>query len=106
MAASLPFWHAQPKYILTAGFECPLSSLARSPTALYAGMAPSLLDVAIVGGGPGGLAAAKGMLTARPDLRVGVFERSCSITAPRGASLGLLPNGIRALEVRGPRSSA
>ncbi|GAB4822622.1 hypothetical protein N2152v2_009668 [Parachlorella kessleri] len=62
----------------------------------------ALLDVAIVGGGPGGLAAAKSILTARPDLRVAVFERSTNIKAPRGASLGLLPNGFRALQAIDP----
>jgi hypothetical protein len=100
------------------------------------------LDVAVIGGGPGGLAAAKAILTARcgplppplprhrrpplaspplplvdskllsippllfpsqpcrPELRVGVFERAS--LRPRGASLGVQPNGIRALEAIHP----
>ncbi|KAL4436862.1 hypothetical protein ABPG75_004001 [Micractinium tetrahymenae] len=62
------------------------------------------LDVAIVGGGPGGLAAAAAILTARPELRVAVFERSS--LRPRGASLGLQPNGVRALGAISPKLEA
>ncbi|KAI7839966.1 hypothetical protein COHA_006287 [Chlorella ohadii] len=58
------------------------------------------LDVAVIGGGPGGLAAAKAILTARPDLRVAVFERSS--LRPRGAGLLVHPNGISALEAIDP----
>ncbi|PRW39250.1 FAD NAD(P)-binding domain-containing [Chlorella sorokiniana] len=64
------------------------------------GPAHEQLDVAIVGGGPGGLAAAQALLVASPGLRVAVFERST--LRPRGASLAVQPNGIRALEAIQP----
>ncbi|KAL4444570.1 hypothetical protein ABPG77_002387 [Micractinium sp. CCAP 211/92] len=59
-----------------------------------------MFDVAIVGGGPAGLAAAHAVLQARPDARVAVFERSD--VRPRGATFGVCPNGLRALEAIRP----
>ncbi|PSC68944.1 Isovaleryl-dehydrogenase [Micractinium conductrix] len=58
------------------------------------------IDVAIVGGGPAGLAAAKAITTASPGLRVAVYERS--VMRPRGAVLGVQPNGVRALDAISP----
>ena len=92
-------------YIPTTVIELRVRARHGAAAAGLQAMGP-LLDVAIVGGGPGGLAAAKSILTARPDLRVAVFERSTNIKAPRGASLGLLPNGFRALQVGGRLSQA
>ncbi|KAI3424950.1 hypothetical protein D9Q98_008332 [Chlorella vulgaris] len=54
-----------------------------------------VLDVAVIGGGPGGLAVASAILTTRPELSVQVFERS--VLRPRGAAINVAPNGIRAL---------
>jgi len=54
------------------------------------------VDVAIVGGGPGGLAAAHGILRAKPSAKVAVLERRSELT-PMGAGIVLLSNGMRAL---------
>ena len=62
------------------------------------GGAVEVLDVAIVGGGPGGLAAANSvLLAAQHDLRVRVFERARRLR-PVGFTLGLMGNGYNALE--------
>ena len=56
-----------------------------------------MIDVAIVGGGPGGFAAAVAAKVARPSARVAVFERSPALDPPRGAVLAVVPNGLKAL---------
>ncbi|KAI3426504.1 hypothetical protein D9Q98_008869 [Chlorella vulgaris] len=58
------------------------------------------VDVAVIGGGPAGLSSAHAIRRANPDVTVAVFERSD--IRPRGASFGVLPNGIRALEAIDP----
>ncbi len=55
-------------------------------------------DVAIIGGGPSGLATAHALSKAlRPGAKIAVFERAPAITVPRGAGLGLEVNGLKAL---------
>ncbi|KAL4449444.1 hypothetical protein ABPG77_007088 [Micractinium sp. CCAP 211/92] len=60
-----------------------------------------MLDALIVGGGPAGLSAAHAVLQARPGARVAVLERSD--LRPRGATFGVVPNGMRALEAISPQ---
>ena len=48
-------------------------------------------SVAIVGAGPGGLAAALALRRAAPTLRVTVHERARAL-APRGALVAVVPN--------------
>lgn len=60
-----------------------------------------MLDALIVGGGPAGLAAAHAVIRATPGARVAVLERSD--LRPRGATFGVCPNGMRALEAISPR---
>lgn len=55
------------------------------------------LDVAIVGGGPGGLAAACSILKTSPNLKVRVFERAKELRVV-GFTLGMIDNGFNALE--------
>lgn len=55
-----------------------------------------MLDIAIIGGGPGGLAVALALRQAAPNLKVQVFERATTL-APRGAGLRIAPNGLKAL---------
>ncbi|GAQ92475.1 zeaxanthin epoxidase [Klebsormidium nitens] len=62
------------------------------------------VDVAIIGGGPGGLATAKGITRACPELKVRVFERAK--LRPRGASVFVMPNGMHALEALDPETHA
>lgn len=57
-----------------------------------------MIDVAIVGGGPGGFAAAVAAKVARPTARVAVFERAPALEPPRGAVLAVVPNGLKALK--------
>ncbi|KXZ45563.1 hypothetical protein GPECTOR_53g149 [Gonium pectorale] len=59
------------------------------------------LDVAVVGGGPAGLAAALALLQVLPDLRLKVFEASPAYTH-QGAGVGLAANGAKALEALNP----
>ena len=59
-----------------------------------------LIDVAIIGAGPGGLAAAHAFL--RRGLSVKVFERARELR-PLGAALGLFPNAYKALEAIDPQ---
>lgn len=54
------------------------------------------VDVAIVGGGPGGLAAAHSILRAKPNAKVAVLEKRPELIK-QGAGMVLLPNGLRAL---------
>eukprot|EP00877_Chromochloris_zofingiensis_P014712 jgi/Chrzof1/9495/Cz04g05090.t1 len=58
------------------------------------------LDVAIVGGGPAGLAAACALRVVKPDLQIKVFERSKTI--PQGAAVLVNINGQNALEAIDP----
>ncbi|PNW86361.1 hypothetical protein CHLRE_02g083500v5 [Chlamydomonas reinhardtii] len=56
------------------------------------------LDVAVVGGGPAGLAAAVALLrTCPPGTRLQVFEAGAAFTSSQGAAVGLFLNGVRAL---------
>ncbi|KAK9808789.1 hypothetical protein WJX72_003718 [[Myrmecia] bisecta] len=66
---------------------------------------PPQVDVAIVGGGPGGLAAAVALLTANSDLKVKVYERARSLR-PAGFVVGILPNGLKAIEAISPELRA
>ncbi|CAL5227826.1 g10854 [Coccomyxa viridis] len=59
------------------------------------------VDVAIAGGGPGGLAAAAAIVRALPDCRVKVFESAPSYT-PQGAGVLINLNGQNALEAIDP----
>ena len=61
-----------------------------------------MIDVAIVGGGPGGFACAVAAKVARPSARVAVFERSQALDPPRGAVLAVVPNGLKALRAIDP----
>lgn len=58
-----------------------------------------VVDVAIIGAGPGGLAAAHALL--RRGLSVKVFERARELRLI-GAALGLFPNAYKALEAINP----
>ncbi|KAG2492949.1 hypothetical protein HYH03_008857 [Edaphochlamys debaryana] len=60
------------------------------------------LDVAIIGGGPAGLAAAIALRSVMPDLRLKVFEAGPEATQ-QGAGVGVYANGARALETLDPR---
>ncbi|CAL8461953.1 g1484 [Coccomyxa elongata] len=66
-------------------------------------MAPSPLDldVAIIGGGPGGLAAALALTRAVKGIRVKVFERAKKYR-PLGAGVGMDVNGMKAIEAIDP----
>ncbi|KAG2446747.1 hypothetical protein HYH02_008308 [Chlamydomonas schloesseri] len=56
------------------------------------------LDVAVVGGGPAGLAAAVALLrTCPPGTRLQVFEAGAGYSASQGAAVGLFMNGVKAL---------
>ena len=55
-----------------------------------------MLDVAVVGGGPGGLAAANAVLLANDAVSVCVFERASQLRRV-GFTLGLGGNGFAAL---------
>ena len=63
------------------------------------------VDVAVVGGGPGGLAAAHGILRANPRAKVTVLEKRPSMI-PMGAGLVVLPNGLTALSAVSPEAFA
>ncbi|CAL8467996.1 g7534 [Coccomyxa elongata] len=54
------------------------------------------LDVAIVGGGPGGLSAGVCASLADPYLNIKVFERASSLR-PAGFVVGVLPNALKAI---------
>ncbi|KAG2488648.1 hypothetical protein HYH03_012816 [Edaphochlamys debaryana] len=59
-------------------------------------------DVAIVGGGPGGLSAAAALRQVLPpDVRIKVFEANTRFTEA-GAGVGMRVNGMRALEAISP----
>lgn len=64
-----------------------------------AGVQPMDVDVAVVGAGPAGLAAAAALHIAKPSLRIHVFEKT-SMTA-RGAAVLVGVNGLKALEAIG-----
>ncbi|EIE20795.1 FAD/NAD(P)-binding domain-containing protein [Coccomyxa subellipsoidea C-169] len=55
------------------------------------------LDVAIVGGGPGGLSAGVCASLADSDLKIKVFERASSLR-PAGFVVGILPNALKAIQ--------
>ncbi len=61
----------------------------------------SELDVAIIGGGPGGLAAAHAVTAAAPHLKVAVLERVPQLIR-RGAGFSLAVNGQKALRAISP----
>ncbi|KAG2492955.1 hypothetical protein HYH03_008863 [Edaphochlamys debaryana] len=60
------------------------------------------LDVAIIGGGPAGLATAIALRSVMPNLKLKVFEAGPEATQ-QGAGVGLYANGARALEALDPR---
>lgn len=60
------------------------------------------VDVAIVGGGPGGLSAAAAILRKRPELNVRVFERENQLRRV-GNFVGLHANGRSALRAIQPK---
>ena len=62
---------------------------------------PPTVDVAIVGGGPAGLATAHAIARAAPRLSVRVYERAAAL-APRGAIVAVVPNGVKALRAIDP----
>jgi salicylate hydroxylase len=84
----------------TGAFSHPADGPATATDARPEPQQATHLDVAVIGGGPGGLAAAKAILTARPGLRVAVFERSS--LRPKGASVMVQPNGVKALAAINP----
>eukprot|EP00245_Coleochaete_scutata_P002224 TRINITY_DN1293_c0_g1_i2.p1 TRINITY_DN1293_c0_g1~~TRINITY_DN1293_c0_g1_i2.p1 ORF type:complete len:576 (-),score=70.47 TRINITY_DN1293_c0_g1_i2:248-1858(-) len=55
------------------------------------------VDIAIVGGGPGGMAAACAIRKTRPDVSVGVFERSGELRRI-GWAIGVAVNGMHAIQ--------
>ncbi|WP_319419560.1 FAD-dependent monooxygenase [Pleurocapsa sp. FMAR1] len=61
-----------------------------------------LLDIAIIGGGPGGLSAAHALVN--QGLSVGIFERARALR-PIGAALGLAQQGYQALSDINPQLS-
>eukprot|EP00884_Botryococcus_braunii_P001462 jgi/Botrbrau1/11316/Bobra.0038s0077.1 len=61
----------------------------------------SLLDVAIAGGGPGGLATAHALHRALPNLKIKVFEGTGKMTA-QGAGVLVNLNGLAALQAIDP----
>src|SRR5690242_11335965 len=64
-------------------------------------MSNRLLDVAVIGAGPAGLAAA--IESARRGLRVAVFERRAE-PVDKACGEGVMPPGVQALETLGVRS--
>lgn len=60
---------------------------------------PMQVDVAVVGAGPAGLAAAAALHIANPSLSIHVFEKT-NMTA-RGAAVLVGVNGLKALEAIG-----
>jgi salicylate hydroxylase len=61
------------------------------------------VDVAIIGGGPGGLASAHAVLRAKPDAKVAVLEKRPKMERA-GAGIVILPNGLRALSAICPEA--
>ncbi|HMI86876.1 MAG TPA: NAD(P)/FAD-dependent oxidoreductase [Polyangiaceae bacterium] len=64
-------------------------------------MSRGVLDVAVVGGGPAGLAVA--IETARRGLKVAIFERQDE-PVDKACGEGIMPPGVRALDALGVRS--
>lgn len=62
----------------------------------------SHIDVAIMGGGPGGLAAGIAVLKKCPELKVRVFERESELRRV-GNFVGMYPNGRSALQALEPK---
>lgn len=59
-------------------------------------------DVAIIGGGPCGLATAHALAKVLPKSTITLFEKAPTLTLPRGAGLGLAVNGLKALKAIDP----
>lgn len=59
-------------------------------------------DVAIIGGGPCGLATAHALAKVLPTSTITLLEKAPTLTMPRGAGLGLAVNGLKALRAINP----
>ena len=64
------------------------------------------VDIAIVGGGPCGLATAVALKSARPSLHVAVYERDSYPLEPKGASIQISRAGWSAIEAIDPQAAA
>ena len=83
------------------GFARVLSATCKDRKSKAAALAMTFVDVAIIGGGPGGLASAHAILRARPDAKVAVLEKRPKMQRA-GAGIVILPNGMRALSAISP----
>jgi hypothetical protein len=75
----------------------PLSSVFPSRAAPLPKDDTEVLDVAIVGGGIGGLATALALQKLAPELSFCLYERSPILRGGEGTALTLWPNGLSAL---------
>ncbi|QDZ22104.1 FAD monooxygenase [Chloropicon primus] len=67
-------------------------------------MAKTHYDVCVIGGGPGGLAAAHGVKKAMPTARIAVLERRRDLSTPMGAGIVCGVNGLRAIQALSPEA--
>ncbi len=78
-----------------------MPGIQRRPAASASTAATTGVDVAVIGGGPGGLAAAHALAVAMPALHIAVYERVPALIK-RGAGIALDPNGQKALRAINP----